>query len=122
MYLLLDECCGKSLIQLAEGVGHTAQRTVEVAVLGRGAPDNDIFEFARRQDAVLVTVNRGDFISLAGLGREHPGVILIPSLPATKLRPLFLAVVSAAAEIFPQGPNRFVEIDVDGAITSFTLP
>jgi predicted nuclease of predicted toxin-antitoxin system len=122
MYLLLDECCGKSLVQVAEDVGHTAQRTVEVAVLGRGAPDNDIFDFARRKGAVLVTVNRGDFISLARLGREHPGVILIPSLPAAKLRPLFLAVVSAAAAICAQGPNQFVEVDADGVITSFTLP
>ena len=122
MFLLLDECCGKSLVQVAEDAGHTAQRTIEVAVLGRGAPDNDIFDFARRQGVVLVTVNRGDFISLANLGRQHSGVILIPSLPAAKLRPLFLAVVSAAEAIFAQGPNRFVEVDANGGITSFTLP
>jgi predicted nuclease of predicted toxin-antitoxin system len=122
MFLLLDECCGKALVQIAEDRGHTAQRTVEVALLGRGAPDNEIFDFARRQGAVLVTVNRGDFISLAGLGRQHPGVILIPSLPTAKLRPLFLAVVAAAEVIFAQGQNQFVEVDAHGAITSFTLP
>ena len=122
MYLLLDECCGKALVQVAEDAGHTAQRTVEVAVLGRGAPDNDIFDFARRQGAVLVTVNRGDFISLANLGRQHPGVILIPSLPAAKLKPLFQAVMSAAELIFAQGPNQFIEVDAHGVVTSFTLP
>jgi predicted nuclease of predicted toxin-antitoxin system len=122
MFLLLDECCGKALVQIAEDGGHTAQRTVEVAVLGRGAPDSEIFDFARRQGAVLVTVNRGDFISLAGLGRQHPGVILIPSLPMAKLRPLFVAVVAAAEVIFAQGQNQFVEMDTHGAITSFSLP
>jgi predicted nuclease of predicted toxin-antitoxin system len=122
MFLLLDECCAKSLVQAAERAGHTAQRTVEVTVLGRGAADHDIFDFARREGAVLVTVNRGDFISLANLGRPHPGVILIPSLPAAKLRPLFLAVVSAAEAIVMRAANQFVEVDVKGAITSFTLP
>jgi predicted nuclease of predicted toxin-antitoxin system len=122
MYLLFDECCGKALVKIAEDHGHTAQRTSEVAMLGRGAADNDIFDFARRQGAVLVTVNRGDFISLAGLGLQHPGVILIPSLPTAKLRPLFLAVVAAAEAIFDQGQNQFVEVDTHGAITSFTLP
>jgi predicted nuclease of predicted toxin-antitoxin system len=122
MYLLLDECCGKALVRVAEDAGHTAQRTVEVAVLGRGAPDNDIFDFARCQGAVLVTVNRGDFISLANLGRQHPGVILIPSLPAANLKPLFQAVMSAAEAIFAQGPNQFVEVDAHGVVSSFTLP
>jgi predicted nuclease of predicted toxin-antitoxin system len=122
MYLLLDECCGKSLIQVAAGAGHTAQRTVEVAVLGRGAPDNDIFDFARREDAILVTVNRGDFISLAQLGRQHPGVILIPSLPSAALKPHFINVLAAAEALFAQGPNRFVEVDANGVLTSFILP
>lgn len=122
MYLLLDECCGKALVEVAEKAGHTAQRTVEVAVLGRQAPDQDIFEFARRVGAVFVTVNRGDFIALAGQGCERPGVILIPSLPNAALRPLFEAVVRAAEPLFAATPNLFVEIDAAGAITSFKLP
>lgn len=79
MYLLLDECCGKALVAVAQEAGHVAQRTIEVTVLGPQAPDQDIFDFARRVGAVFVTVNRGDFIELAGRGRDHPGVILIPS-------------------------------------------
>jgi len=53
MYLLFDECRGKALVAVAEAAGHTAQRTIEVAVLGRQAPDQDIFDFARRVGAVL---------------------------------------------------------------------
>jgi predicted nuclease of predicted toxin-antitoxin system len=122
MYLLLDECCGKALVRLAESAGHTAQRTVEVGVLGRQAPDHDIFEFAGRVGAVFVTVNRGDFIGLAAKGREHPGVILIPSLPHAQLRPFFQAVLAAAGPLVAETPNLFVEIDAAGVVTSFRLP
>lgn len=122
MYLLLDECCGRALVGVAEAAGHTAQRTVEVADLGRQAPDHDIFEFARRVGAVFVTVNRGDFIDLAARGREHPGVILIPSLPHAHLRPLFEAVLAAAERLIAETPNLFVEIDNAGVISSFRLP
>nr|WP_294557591.1 DUF5615 family PIN-like protein [uncultured Rhodopila sp.] len=122
MYLLLDECCGKALVRVAEAAGHTAQRTVEVAVLGRQAPDLDIFEFARRAGSVFVTVNRGDFIGLAAKGREHPGVILIPSLPHAQLRPLFEQVLTVAGPLIADTPNLFVEIDAAGVVTSFQLP
>jgi predicted nuclease of predicted toxin-antitoxin system len=122
MYLLLDECCGKALVRVAEKAGHTAQRTVEVAVLGRQASDHEIFEFARGVNAVFVTVNRGDFIELAARGNRHPGVILIPSLPHAELRPLFEAVLATAGPLITRTPNLFVEIDRAGAITSFKLP
>lgn len=122
MYLLLDECCGKALVRTAERAGHTVQRTVEAAMLGRQASDPDIFDFARQADAVLVTVNHGDFIALAGRGREHPGVILIPSLPNAALQPLFEVVLRVAAPLFATTPNLFVEIDAAGTVTSFKLP
>ena len=58
MYLLIDECCGKVLVTVAHRRGHTAQRTSHVRALGRGAEDRTIFDFARRQGAVFVTINR----------------------------------------------------------------
>jgi predicted nuclease of predicted toxin-antitoxin system len=122
MYLLLDECCSKALVGVAERAGHTAQRTVQVAALGPQAADHDIFDFARSVGAVFVTVNRGDFIDLAARGRDHPGVILIPSLPQAGLRPLFEAVLRGAEPLFAATPNLFVEIDQAGVITSFELP
>ena len=122
MFLLLDECCGKALVAYAEQAGHTAQRSVEVAVLGRQAPDDEIIEFCRRVGAILVTVNRGDFIALAGKGPDHVGVILVPSLPNQVLRPLFEAVLAAAEPLFAATPNLFVEVDATGLITSFQLP
>lgn len=63
MYLLLDECCGKALVRVAGQAGRTAQRTVEVQILGCQAPDRDIFDFACQVGAVVVTVNHRDFIA-----------------------------------------------------------
>lgn len=62
------------------------QRSVDAAALGRGATDEEVFAFARQSGAVMVTVNRSDFIDIAA-SHSHPGVLLIPSLPNKRLRP-----------------------------------
>lgn len=98
MYLLIDECCGKSLVGVAEAAGHRAQRTVEVAALGRGAADVDIFAFARRHDAVLVTINQGDFVSLATRVSDHPGLILLPSVRGQTLGRMLRIALRAGGE------------------------
>lgn len=79
MYLLIDECCADGLATVARKAGHTAQLTKQVGELGRGATDEDIFAFARRHDAVLVTINAADFRDLAR-HRSHAGVVLLPSV------------------------------------------
>ncbi len=121
MYLLLDECCGKALVKIAEALGHSAQRSVDVGVLGRGATDDAVFAFARQSGAVLVTVNRADFIDIAAAG-PHVGVLLIPSLPNRQLRPLFQALLKTAEPLLAAQDGLFVEVDASGTITSFTIP
>jgi hypothetical protein len=59
----------------------------------------------------VVTVNRGDFIALATRARRHTGVILIPSLPAARLRPLFEAVLAAAEPLLAVDPDTIVARD-----------
>jgi predicted nuclease of predicted toxin-antitoxin system len=122
MFLLIDECCGKALVAVAEVLGHTAQRTRDVAALGEGAEDQTIFEFARRHGAVLVTINRADFADLAGLGRDHPGVIILPSVVGQELATLFRTVLPVADTVLSCGPNMFVEIEENGRVTSYQLP
>jgi predicted nuclease of predicted toxin-antitoxin system len=122
MYLLIDECCGKALVTVAHRLGHTAQRTREVAVLGSGADDRLIFDFARRNEAVFVTINRTDYVALAAYGRPHPGVIVLPSAAGRELARLFRRVLPVAERIFARAENMFVEIDRRGRITSFRLP
>lgn len=122
MYLLIDECCGKALVAVAERLGHTAQRIQDVAALGRGCDDRIIFEFARKHGAVLVTIDRSDYASLANHGRNHPGVILLPSALGKDLARLFRSVLPVAERVFARERNTFVEIDARRRITSFRLP
>jgi predicted nuclease of predicted toxin-antitoxin system len=121
MYLLIDECCGKGLVAVAERLGHTAQRTIAVGALGPQASDPEIFEFARRTQAVIVTANRLDFLRLAVRSQAHSGVILLPSLPSASLRRLFERALVVGETLF-ETPNLLVEAKANGEISSFQLP
>src|ERR1043166_1253138 len=96
MYLLIDECCGKALLRLADRLGHTAPRTREVSGLGEGADDRPIFDFARGSREVFVTTNRTDYVALAAYGPPHPGVIILPSVAGRELARLFRRVLPVA--------------------------
>jgi predicted nuclease of predicted toxin-antitoxin system len=122
MYLLIDECCGKALVTVAHRLGHTAQRTREVVELGEGADDRTIFNFARGNGAVFVTINRTDYIALARYGRPHPGVIILPAVAGRALARLFRRVLPIAERVIASGENMFVEIDARGGISSFRTP
>lgn len=118
MYLLIDECCGKALVRVAEAAGHTAQRTREVEALGEGAKDRAIFDFACLYGAIIVTSNPGDFEALAS-GREHPGMIFVPQTLGSELARLFKAVLPVAESVIGAGASRIVEIEENGRIVSY---
>lgn len=122
MYLLIDECCGKGLVRVAEELGHTAQRTKEVVGLGPGATDGDIFDFVRTNGATFVTINRADFVDLAAYGRDHFGVIVLPSALGHDLARLFRTLLPFAEQVFSIKRNMFIEISRTGQITNFQLP
>jgi predicted nuclease of predicted toxin-antitoxin system len=117
MFLLIDECCGKGLVSVAEAAGHVAQRTIEVAQLGRGASDADIFGFAAAHGAVVVTINQGDFVNLSGRAARGAGLILMPNARGTELARIFRAGLPAAAMILAARPTTMVSIDTDGGAT-----
>lgn len=116
MYLVIDECCGKKLKPLAEAQGHTAQRSIEVAQLGQGAADADIFAFAVASGAVLVTINQGDFLALSKQADPRPGLVLLPSLRGAELARLFKAALPAVAAVFDGAQDAIVQIVEDGTI------
>ncbi|MGC2201718.1 MAG: DUF5615 family PIN-like protein [Stellaceae bacterium] len=120
MYLLVDECCGKSLVAVAQREGHVAQRSIEIGELGRGASDANIFAFARANGAVIVTINQGDFIDLAARASDRPGIILLPPARGLVLAKLFGTALRAAAVVFEAHPNALVQIGAAGQITSVT--
>jgi len=116
MYLVIDECCGKKLGPIAEDQGHAAQRSVEVAQLGRGASDADIFAFAAANGAVIVTINQGDFLALAEKGGSRPGLILLPSLRGADLARLFRTALPLVAAIFEEAESAAVHIGANGEV------
>ena len=120
MYLLIDECSGKALVRVAGALGHAAQRTRDIAALGEGASDAEIFRFACQAGAILVTANHRDFEALAAAG-PHPGMIFVPPVLGSELARLFKAVVPIAEEAFARMPSRIVEVRADGRIASYTV-
>ena len=120
MYLLIDECCAKCLVRCCEQLGHTAQRTVNVRVLGKGATDSEIFDFCVRNEAVLVTENARDFIVL-GRRRKHPGMIFVPAVqPREQASLLRVALREVASKVFNDHfSNIFIEATEDGRVVSF---
>lgn len=120
MYLLIDECCGKGLASVAGAAGHVAQRTIEITQLGRGISDADIFGFAAAHEAVVVTINQGDFIRLSVRAVRRAGLILLPSARGTELARIFRAGLPAAVTILAASPTAMVNIDWDGVATEMT--
>ena len=121
MFLLIDECCGKSLVVVAQQFGHSAQRSIEVQALGRGASDAEIVEFARRHGAVIVTNNSADFLAAAA-GIDHPGMILLPNVVGKTAARLFRHVLPIAGRIVAERRGAFVSVDEQGEVETFILP
>jgi predicted nuclease of predicted toxin-antitoxin system len=73
--LLLDENLSPRLVSRITALGAFA---THIAHLGRaGASDADLWEYAFRTDAVVATINAGDFLILARGVELHPGLIVL---------------------------------------------
>ena len=98
--------------------GHVAQRTVEVAELGRGATDAAIFDFARKHGAVVVTINQGDFIALATNVPDPPSIILLPAARGPELCKLLRIILRAAGSFVVEDARFALRIALNGTISS----
>lgn len=58
----------------------------------------------------------------SGYGRNHLGVIVLPSVIGHDLARLFRAVLPTAEQVFSRKLNMFIEITQFGQVTSFQLP
>lgn len=114
MFLLIDECCGKGLLAVAESHGHAVARTVETPGLGQGASDVDIFAYAAAAGAIVVTINQGDFLKLALGATIRPGLILLPSLRGAEIAKLFRQSLQQLRAAFEVDPVAVVRINNDG--------
>lgn len=118
MFLLLDENVARCAV--VGGTFYTAQRSVEIHALGRGAADRDIYDFVQRSNAVLVTQNRDDFVALA-LRHGPISVIVLPSVEPRTQHSMLRHVVSIAEQVFAADPGRFVEVFPDGRVESYRI-
>jgi predicted nuclease of predicted toxin-antitoxin system len=73
--LLIDENLSPRLARWACESGVPAEAAVHVGLAG--ADDAAVFAYAFSNDQVVVTVNAGDFITLAAGVDLHPGVIVL---------------------------------------------
>jgi predicted nuclease of predicted toxin-antitoxin system len=111
MFLIIDEDCPVCLVRYATSLGHTAERSVHVPGLRRGAPDAAIWAFAQAADAVLVTRNFVDFLPLA-VGAAHAGVVALPATDARSTVRLFTTLMTwiAGAPFSGAIADHFVQI------------
>ena len=75
MQLLIDENLSPRVARWACEAGYPAEAAVHVGLAG--ATDAVVFAYAYRRSQVVVTVNVGDFMTLAASLDDHPGVIAL---------------------------------------------
>jgi hypothetical protein len=122
MYLIIDEDCPACLVRYAAQHGHTAQRSIHVQGLGRGAPDAAIWAFAQHGGGVIVIRNIVDYVPLA-VGKSHAGVLGLPTTHALGMARLFSTFVAWAAgpPFYGNVADHFRQIRPRGGISSFQV-
>lgn len=75
MRFLLDEQLSPTLAARLHQLGHMAEHVSHVGL--SGMPDHVVWRQAFERDAILVTVNAEDFISLAERYEAHAGLIIL---------------------------------------------
>lgn len=123
MQLLIDENLSPRLARWACKQGHTAEAAVHVGL--SGASDSRVFAQAFSRDQVVVTVNVGDFMTLAAGIEVHPGVIALREAEL-KAQDQWLRLQAALsyAEQHCGGDllNRVLEVQGDGLFVLHTIP
>lgn len=123
MQLLIDENLSPRLARWACEHGYPAEAAVHVGLAG--APDSSVFAQAFSRDQVVVTVNVGDFMTLAAGIEVHPGVIALREAELNAQDQwLRLHAALTYAELACGGDllNRVLEVQADGLFVLHTIP
>ncbi|NEO82813.1 MAG: hypothetical protein F6J87_00910 [Spirulina sp. SIO3F2] len=76
LFLLIDEDSqAKYLVNLLRAAGHDVVTANEVEIMG--LPDEEVLNYARQQNRVVLTRNCGDFLALHQVNPKHPGILAI---------------------------------------------
>ena len=83
MKLLIDENRSPRLAIWANDLGIPSQAVGQFGLQGKSDPM--VWEYAYRDDQIVVTTNVGDFIHLAGSSELHPGAIVLREASLNRL-------------------------------------
>jgi predicted nuclease of predicted toxin-antitoxin system len=80
---LIDDNLPGTLVQALQALGWQAEHTQDVGL--RGRPDRDVFAYAQRHDAAIITQDQ-DLADRRAYPPPHPGIMLV-QLPQPWPRP-----------------------------------
>jgi predicted nuclease of predicted toxin-antitoxin system len=127
--LWIDECLSPTLVKRANRRGFWATCNRDRDLLGE--LDEKLYPLVLDEEAVFVTNNESDFLSLAREIGLHSGLVVLPQGPRRETQWLLLdkAIdhIEAHAEAHDEAPtdwmvNRYVEIDPEGVAWHRDLP
>ena len=123
MKRLIDENLSPRLAIWANNLGIPSQAVGHVGLQGKS--DQIVWEYAYRNDQIVVTINVGDFIHLAGSAELHPGVIVLREAGLNRLEQwerLREAIRFVQTECVGELINRVLEIPGKGAYVLHMIP
>ena len=109
MKLLLDEMWSHVIAEQLRRRGHDVVAVVERDDL-RGAPDDVLFQVARRESRVIVTDNSDDFCPIAAderdSGRNYVGLIITTDRRVSRHHPRIIGnMVTALSALLDEDPD-----------------
>lgn len=123
MKLLIDENLSPRLAIWANDLGIPSQAVGHVGLQGKS--DQIVWEYAYRNDQIVVTINVGDFIQLAASAELHPGVIVLREAGLNRLEQwerLREAIRFVQTECAGELVNRVLEIRGKGTYVLHMIP
>ena len=105
MKFLLDHDVPEDIVFSLLTLGHDVVRLREVLPATSG--DEEVLNFARAQDCVVISCNRDDFLTL-GAQTEHPGIIVLVRRRSRAMeRAALVHLLDSAGEVGIRGNINF---------------
>lgn len=64
------------MVKMLRVLGHTVITSYEARQANQAIPDNEVLNYATRNNLIVITFNRDDFIELHNNGVQHSGIIV----------------------------------------------
>lgn len=64
------------MVKMLRQLGHTVITSYEAGQANQGIPDDEVINHATRNNLIVITFNRDDFIELHNNGVRHSGIVV----------------------------------------------